>query len=65
MAQHPPDGRGDVASCQPSGRNLVQQRLKDVVIRSIDERDANGRGAKPTGGARTAESAAKDDDVGP
>jgi hypothetical protein len=62
-AQDPADGRRDVAGRQRRRRNLVEQRLEDVVIVPIDERHANGR---PRQGARrveATESTAENHDV--
>ena len=34
-----PQRRGDICRRQPAGRHLVQQRLKQMKIAAIDERD--------------------------
>ena len=39
--QHRADRRGDVRRVQPRRRHLVQQRLEQVVVLAIDQRDAD------------------------
>ena len=42
-AEHPADRRGDVARRQRRRRHLIEQRLKDVVIAPVEQRDAASR----------------------
>src|SRR5712671_1630763 len=46
--QYPPYRRRDVTRRQRRCRDLIQQGLKDEVIRSVDERDVDVRAAKRT-----------------
>ncbi len=64
FAQDPADGRGNVAGRQPGGRDLVQERLEDVVVAPIDEQDIDRRVFQGAGGAQAAKAAADDDDSG-
>ena len=59
--QDPPNRRGDVGRRQRRGRHLIKQRLKQVVIVSIDDRDADGRRGERSRRVETAEPAADDD----
>jgi hypothetical protein len=43
---------------------LIEQRLKEMVVASIDERDADRRAGKPLNRFQPAESTADDDDTG-
>ncbi|MEN1680999.1 MAG: hypothetical protein AAGJ46_15535 [Planctomycetota bacterium] len=45
--QHRAERRGDVRGRQTAGHHLVEQRLKQVVIRSIDERDRDRDATQP------------------
>ena len=63
-AQDPADRRGDVAGRERRGRDLIQQRLEDVMVTAIDQRDANVRVAKSASSGQPAKAAADDDDVG-
>jgi hypothetical protein len=46
-----------------SGAGSREQRLKEVVIRPVDERDANGCAAKCSSRRESTESAAENDNV--
>jgi hypothetical protein len=46
-----PYGRGDLPGRQHSRRHLMKKRLKQVVIRSIKEDDADWRVPKSLGGS--------------
>jgi hypothetical protein len=64
-AQHPPDRRCDVARRQRRRSDLIQQRLEQMVIVAVEERDTDrGIGERPRR-VETAEAAAEDDDVDP
>jgi len=54
---------GDVVRLQPRHRDLVEQRLKLVVIVAVDQRDLRGGIAKRLGGLKPAEAGPDDDDV--
>ena len=54
--------RGDLALGEDAGRHLVEQRLEQVVVRPVDERDLDGRAAERLGGVQAAEAAADDQD---
>jgi len=43
---------------------LVQQRLEQVVVGTVDQRDRNRLASQRLGGFETAEAAADDDDAG-
>ena len=59
------DRRGDVARVQDRRRHLVEERLEQVVVAAIDERDVDGRLTEPQGGLEAAEPAAENDDARP
>ncbi len=63
-AQDPSDRRGDIAGRERRGRDLIQERLEDVMVATIDQRDANVRVAKSASSGQPAKAAADDDDVG-
>ena len=57
------DRSGDLGGTEARRRHLVQQRLKQMMVPTIDERDLDlGAGAKFFGRIQTAESAADDQD---
>ena len=53
-----------LAGRERRGCDLIQQRLEDVMVAAIDQRDANVRVAKSAGSRQPAKAAADDDDVG-
>src|SRR5437899_7101009 len=57
------DWSGDLCRREDAGRDLIQQRLKQMVVRPIDEGDPHGRWLERACGGEAAESAADDDDV--
>src|SRR2546423_170527 len=63
MTQYPADGSGDVARRQRRRRHLVQQRLKDEMIRPIDERDIDVGTSEDMRGGDSPEPAADDYDA--
>ena len=63
-AQDPSDRRGDIAGRQRRRCDLIEQRLEDVMVAAIDQRDANVRVAKSAGSGQAAKAAADDHDVG-
>ena len=62
--QDPADGRRDVAGRKRRHRHLVEQRLEDVMIPAVENRDADPRAAEGAGGIQPAKAAADDDDMG-
>ncbi len=54
---------GDVGGRETGGRDLVEQRLEQVVILAIDERDVGVEAAKTLGDGEAAESGPDDDDA--
>src|SRR5260370_464593 len=54
--------RPDLAGREYRSRNLVEERLKQVVIGAVDEKDARGRVLQRLGGCQAAESATDDHD---
>ena len=42
-----PQWRGDIGGRQFARGNLIQQRLKEMKIAAVDERDLNRRGVEP------------------
>ena len=51
-AQDPADRRRDVARRQRRHRHLIEQRLEDVMVAAVDDRDANARHAAARGPRR-------------
>jgi hypothetical protein len=64
----PPQNRagrfGDLFGLEARGRDLVEERLKEVVIVTIDENHVHGRAPQGPGDPQTAESSSNDDDGG-
>jgi hypothetical protein len=63
IAEHVPDRRRDVGGRERRGRDLVEQRLEQVMIATVDQRDANRRTPQCAGAAQPGEAAAQNDDV--
>ena len=61
--QDPSDRRGDVTGRQRRGRNLIQQRLKDVMVAAIQQRDLGVGLSKRLRGRESPETAANDHDM--
>src|SRR5437867_2234580 len=55
-AQQPSDRRGDVARRERRRGHLVEQRLKDVMVRAIDDGDVDGGIAQRPRGVQSAKS---------
>jgi hypothetical protein len=55
------DRRGDVARRQRGRRHLIEQRLKEMMIRPVDHRDADRRVPQGARGGQSSEAAAHDD----
>lgn len=60
VAQDPADRRRDVAGRQRRGGHLVQERLKEMVVVAIEQRDARRRAGKRPRRVQSAEAAADD-----
>ena len=65
LAEKPPNGRGDVRRRERRGRDLIQQRLEDVMIRTIDDCDVSVRVAELARGVQPPEPGANDEDAWP
>src|SRR5262249_7641856 len=65
LVEQVPDRRGDVGRRQRGGGQLIEQGLKDVMIRPVDEGDVDERVAKHARGIEAAEPAADDEHAGP
>ena len=63
LAQGPPDRRGDVAGREAAGRNLIEQRLKEVEVASIHDREVDGRAPQLLCGIEAPETASEDHDA--
>jgi hypothetical protein len=63
MAQDVADRRGDVPLGEHPGRDLVEQRLEEVVVGAIDHHHLDRRAPQGLGGEQPGEPAADDDDV--
>ena len=57
------DRRCDISGRQTRGRDLVEQRLEQVVIVTIDDRDIKRRPRELRGRRKAAESRSDDDDA--
>ena len=55
-------GPGDVGRRKPGTRNLVQERLENVVVLPVDQRDIGVEAPEPLGDGEAAETRANDDD---
>jgi hypothetical protein len=65
VAQDVSNRRRDVALGKNAGRHLVEQRLEEVVVVAVDDRDVNIRAAQGSSGEQTTEAAAHDYDAVP
>ena len=63
MAKHPTNWRCDIARRQGRRGDLIQQRLKQMVVVPIEERDADRRAVQRAGRIEPAKAAADDDDM--
>jgi hypothetical protein len=57
------DRSRDVTRSEPRGGHLVEQRLEEMVILAIHQRDTHRRAAQGRDGCEAAEAAAEHDDV--
>jgi len=60
LPQNGADWRADLTGRQLRGRHLVQQRLKQVMIRAVDQNDLRSRVLQRLGRCQAAESTADD-----
>ena len=60
-AKEMPDRPGDLRGRERRRRRLIEQRLKQMVVASIDDRDLNRRAGKPVHGLEPAEPGADHD----
>ena len=61
LTKQPPKRRGDVRRSERGRRDLIEQRLKRVMIGAIDERDFGERVTKLARGVEPAEAATDDE----
>jgi hypothetical protein len=59
----PTDGRGDITGVQGRGCHLVEQRLKEMMVALVDERDVHVCVTEAARGLEAAEAGAEDEDV--
>jgi hypothetical protein len=64
MAQDGSDGLSDVGRGKHGERDLVEQRLKGVMIAAIDYRDVDRQMREPFGGVKAGKACADDDNAG-
>ena len=62
-AEHRAQGGRDLPGRQHPGRDLIQQRLEQVLVVLVDQRDLDGLVLERLDGAHAAEAAADDDDA--
>ena len=62
-AQQIADRPGDFGSCQGGGRDLVQQRLEQMMVAPVDQRDLDRGAAEPMRRFQPAEAGADDHHV--
>src|SRR4051794_25745658 len=62
FSQYRADRRGDVARIQRGGGDLIEQRLEEVVVAAVDERDVGVRLCQRLRRVQAAEAAADDYD---
>ena len=62
IPQNPPDWRGNLARGQASGRYLIKERLKCVVILAIDDGNVDRQASDLAGGGKAAEARSDNDD---
>jgi hypothetical protein len=64
VAEDRPDRIRDVSGRERGGRDLVEQRLKEVMVAPVDHGHADGRVGEPSRRRQPPEPGADDDDVG-
>ena len=63
VAQQMADRPGDLRGRERRRRDLVEQRLEQMVVAAVDERDRDRRAGKAEGGFQPAKAGADDDDA--
>ena len=63
FAQNPADRRRDVAGRQGRGRDLIEKRLEQVVVVTVEQRDAHVSASEPARGVEAGKAAADDDNM--
>ena len=58
------DRRGDLGRREPGGRDLIEQRLEQVIIVLVDDGDVERAAGERLGGGQAAEAGSDDDDAG-
>jgi hypothetical protein len=54
------DRPGDLGRGERGGRDLIQQRLEQMMVAAVDQRDFHRRPGQPEGGLQSAETGADD-----
>jgi hypothetical protein len=63
MAQHRAHRSCDVGRCEGGGRGLVQQRLKQVMVGSVDQQNVDTAAGQCACGSNAAKPRTDDDDA--
>lgn len=63
VAQQMPDRPGDLRGRERSGRHLIKQRLEEMMVAPVHERDAHRSAAKSANGLQSAEAGADNHNV--
>jgi hypothetical protein len=63
VPKNEPDRRGDVTRRQDGRGDLIEQRLKQVVVVTVHQGDLHVRARKPAGTRKSGEPGSDDDDV--
>ena len=63
VAQQIADRPGDLGGCQRGGRDLIEQRLEQMMVAAVDQRDADRRAREPKRRFQSAEAGADDDNA--
>jgi hypothetical protein len=63
-AEDPADGRRDVGRRESGGGHLVEQRLEQVMVVSIENHDLHRRASERAGGRESRKASSDDDDAG-
>ena len=63
VAQEMADRPGDFGGGERGGRDLIQQRLEQMMVAAVDQRDPHRRAGKAEGGLQPAETGADDHDM--
>ena len=63
VAQQIADRPGDLRGRQRRGRDLIEQRLEQMMVAAVDQRDRDRRAGKPIGRFQSAEAGADDHHV--